>query len=116
MQTDALAAVRGELGHTLYTVIFSQLGRAAPIQRANARKAASKLVQEGREICIPMADLCWCMAETKQYYKAIVLQLKINKFLKKKAYLDFLLSATRYGYSAIMICSLKFIILQQSAL
>lgn len=64
-QVDALAAVRSEPGHTLYTIIFSQLGRAAPMQRASAQKAASKVVPEGGDICIAMADLCWCMAETK---------------------------------------------------
>ena len=101
-QIDALVAVSGEPGHTLYTVIFSQLGRAAPMQRASAHKAASKVVQEGGDICIPVAGLCWCMAETKQcnniynYYKATILQLTINKFLKKEASLDFLLSPTRW--------------------
>ena len=34
-------------------------------------------VQEGGDICVPMGD-----SETKQYCKAIILQLKIN--LKKK--------------------------------
>ena len=35
-------------------------------------------VQEGGVICIPTADLCWYMAETKTIYKAIILQLNIN--------------------------------------
>ena len=41
-------------------------------------------VHEGGDICTPMADPCWCMAETTQYCKAIILQLKINNFLKRK--------------------------------
>ena len=28
----------------------------------------------GGEVCLSMADSCWCMAETKQYCKAIILQ------------------------------------------
>ena len=32
----------------------------------------------------PMADSCWCPAETTQYRKVIILQLKINKFQKKE--------------------------------
>ena len=32
----------------------------------------------GRNICIPIADACWCMEETTQYCKAVILQLKIN--------------------------------------
>ena len=39
-------------------------------------------VQEGGDICIPMANSCWYMAETTQCYKAIIFQLKINKFIK----------------------------------
>ena len=36
-------------------------------------------VQEGGDICITMSDLCWYITETnKQYYKAIIFQLKIN--------------------------------------
>ena len=31
-------------------------------------------VQEGGDMCIPMADSCWCMAEMK---------LKISNFLKR---------------------------------
>ena len=48
-------------------------------------------VLEGGDICIPMADSCWCMTEPTQYYKAIILQLKLkkekyfkNKITKKK--------------------------------
>ena len=33
-------------------------------------------------MCIPTVDSCQCMAETKQYCKAIILQLKINTFKK----------------------------------
>ena len=40
-------------------------------------------VQEGRDICIPMADSCGCLAET-QYCKALILQLKINKLKRKE--------------------------------
>ena len=39
-------------------------------------------VQVGRDICIPMANSCWCMAENKPNCKAIMLQLKMNKFFK----------------------------------
>ena len=42
--------------------------------------------QEQGDICIPMADSCWCFAETNTILKAIILQLKkwINwKFFKK---------------------------------
>ena len=42
-------------------------------------------VQEGGDICIPMADSCCCMAETIQHCKAIILQLKINKLKKRNA-------------------------------
>ena len=35
--------------------------------------------QEGGDICIPMADSYWGLAETTQFYKAIILQFK-NKF------------------------------------
>ena len=37
-----------------------------------------KEVQEGGDMCTPMDDSCWCMAETNKYCKAIILQLKIN--------------------------------------
>ena len=37
-------------------------------------------VREEGDICIPMADSWWCMAETKQHCKAMILQLKTNKF------------------------------------
>ena len=40
--------------------------------------------QEGGDICIIMAELLCCMAEPTQHCKAIILQLKINKFLKEK--------------------------------
>ena len=40
-----------------------------------------KEVQEGKDICIPMADSCNVWQKLTQYYKAIILQLKIN--LKK---------------------------------
>ena len=39
-------------------------------------------VQEGGDICIPMADSCWWQKWT-QYCKAIILQLKINTFKLK---------------------------------
>jgi len=38
-------------------------------------------VQEGRFICIPMADSCLCLAKTNTKYKAIILQFK-NKLKK----------------------------------
>ena len=34
----------------------------------------------GRGIRSPMADSCRCMEEPTQYFKAIILQLKINTF------------------------------------
>ena len=43
-----------------------------------------KEIQEGGDRCIPMADSCWCVAETNTYYEAIVLQLKINKLKTRK--------------------------------
>ena len=39
-----------------------------------------RTVKEGRDTCIPVADSYGCMAEAIQYYEAIFLQLKINKF------------------------------------
>ena len=41
-------------------------------------------VQDGGAVCIPMADSCWCMAETNTICKAIILQLK-NKIKKRLA-------------------------------
>ena len=38
-----------------------------------------KEIQEGGDVCIPMADSYWCLAETAQFCKAVILQLK-NKF------------------------------------
>ena len=44
-----------------------------------------KVGSRGRgHIYIPTADSCWCMAEATQYYKAILLQLNINKIFKKQ--------------------------------
>lgn len=62
-ETSALVAVSSEPGH--FAVIFSQLSRAAPMQRASAHKAASKVVQEGRG---HMYSCGWIMLmyETKQ--------------------------------------------------
>ena len=45
--------------------------------------AGGREVQEGGDICIPMADSCCYMQKPTQYYKAVILQLKINKFFKK---------------------------------
>ena len=39
-------------------------------------------VQEGADICVPMADICCCWEKPTQYYKAIILSLKINKYKK----------------------------------
>ena len=40
--------------------------------------------QEGGDICTPVAD-SWCrMQKPTQYCKAIILQLKISRFLKKE--------------------------------
>ena len=36
----------------------------------------------------PMADSCWCLLETNRYCKAVILQLKINKFWKKMVICD----------------------------
>ena len=39
-----------------------------------------KKAQEGGGICIPVADSWWCMPETTQHCKAVILQLeKKNK-------------------------------------
>ena len=35
-------------------------------------------VQKGGNICIPMADSCWGLTENTKFYKAIILQQKIN--------------------------------------
>ena len=32
---------------------------------------AGREVEEGRDICIPMADSCWCMAETNNIVKQL---------------------------------------------
>ena len=40
----------------------------------------------GGDMGKPMAGSCWCLVETKQYCKAIILQLKINKVKKIKLY------------------------------
>ena len=46
----------------------------------------------GRDICISMADSCWCMVKSIQYCKAIILQLKLNKiFLMKHCFLNIIL-------------------------
>ena len=45
-------------------------------------------VQEGGDICIPMANSSWCMAETNKYCKAIIVQLKINIWLEKKRWVS----------------------------
>ena len=37
-------------------------------------------VQEGGDICIPMADSCDVWQKSNQCCKAIILQLQINKF------------------------------------
>ena len=39
-------------------------------------------VPEGGDICLPMNDSCWCMAEINQHCKATIFQCK--KFKKKK--------------------------------
>ena len=41
-------------------------------------------IQEGGDICVPMADSSWYMADTTQYCKAIVLQLKTSNLFKKE--------------------------------
>ena len=41
-------------------------------------------VQEGKDICIPMADSCNVWQKPTQYCKEIILHLKINKKFKKK--------------------------------
>ena len=48
------------------------------------RVGGGEEVQEGGDICIPMANSCWCVAENKPNCKAIMHQLKINKFFKKE--------------------------------
>ena len=39
-----------------------------------------RAIQEKGDVCMPMTDSCWCMAEKKEHCKAIIPQLKINKF------------------------------------
>jgi len=43
-------------------------------------------VREGGNICTPMANSCFCMQKSNQHCKAIINQLKINKynFLKRR--------------------------------
>ena len=48
-----------------------------------AGEGGGKEVQDGGDICIPMADSCGCLTKT-QYCKAIILQLKINKLKRKE--------------------------------
>ena len=43
----------------------------------------------GRGHVILKADSCWCIAETTQHCKAIILQCKVNKFKKRKDLLHF---------------------------
>ena len=38
------------------------------------------------DTCTTVADSCQCMAKPIQYFKVISLQLKLNKFILKKAY------------------------------
>ena len=33
-------------------------------------------LQEEGDICIPMADSCWCLQKPTQFCKAIIIQLK----------------------------------------
>ena len=47
---------------------------------------------QGGDICLSMADSYRCMVETNTIFKAIILQLKINKFKNNKMYeRDFIL-------------------------
>ena len=47
-------------------------------------EGGGKGVQVGGDIGKPMADSCWCLVETTQYCKAIIVRLEINfKKLKK---------------------------------
>ena len=46
-------------------------------------KGSGKGVQEG-DTGIPMTDSCWVWQKPTQYYKAIILQLKIYEFNLKK--------------------------------
>ena len=37
-----------------------------------------EIQEEEGDMCIPMADSCWCKAETTTIYKVIILQLTIK--------------------------------------
>ena len=40
-------------------------------------------VQEGGDICIPMADSCCSLTETTKFCKAIILQLKKKEYISE---------------------------------
>ena len=49
-------------------------------------------VQEGRDICIPVADSCWCMAETSTILKSNYPPIKNINFKKDKFHVEHILS------------------------
>jgi len=62
-------------------------------------------VQEGGDMYIPMSDHFVKWQKPTQYFKAIILQLKINKFIEKKrnceSKLRYCLSLGRHGLPAV---------------
>ena len=54
------------------------------ISKSWCGKEGGMEVQEERDICIPIADLCWPVAETNTILCINYPQLKINKLKKKK--------------------------------
>ena len=50
------------------------------VTKETVRVGSGREVQEEGNICMPMTDSCWCMAEISlQYCRPIILQLKNNK-------------------------------------
>ena len=40
--------------------------------------AVGREVQEGEDVCVPLADSCWGSTENRKFCKAIIFQWKIN--------------------------------------
>ena len=62
------------------------------------RVGCGKEVQEGVDICIPVADSSWCMAEKKHYYKAVILQLELKnkqKMVEMVGFMVFIFATMR---------------------
>ena len=48
----------------------------------------AKEVQEGGDTCVPMADSCWCMAETNTTLQSNYPPIKNKSILKKETVLS----------------------------